>query len=81
VQCSGSKSGWVIAKWRAGLHFRVEARDFIVEIVGNRVQRDADGEIRLATSVFPAQSVPWFRRFRIFTKPTESTSYTPLVSG
>src|SRR5271157_3054177 len=38
---------------RAGFHFGVEARDFIVEIVCNRVQRDADGEIRLAAERFP----------------------------
>jgi len=47
-----------MAKWRASFDFGVEAGDFFVEIVGDRIDGDADSEIVAPPSVLPDQSVP-----------------------
>ena len=52
-QCSGSKSGWVMAKCAPGLHLGEEALDFVVEVLGGGVHGHTDGVVGGAAQRLP----------------------------
>ena len=78
----GSKIGWVIAKCAPASIFGFEAPQLFVNIFRDRIHGDADREIRRAAEAFagPVRALIQAAT-RTFTRPMESTSYTPLVSG
>ena len=59
---------------RAGFDFGAEALDLVIEIVGDGIDGDADGEIGCAAESFAGPVGALIQSVRTLTRPTESTS-------
>ena len=77
----GIEEGLRHSEMRAGFDFFAEALDFVLHIFRDRIHRDSDCEIGLTAESFSGPIHSLIEARENFTRPTESTSKTPLISG